>query len=57
MVLRVCYMDTQWRIKGTETEAGKGAEAETGDPTLLLSQTEALKLKPKSILMKVPLLS
>ena len=41
MVLRVCYMDTQWRIKGTETEAGKGAEAETGDPTLLLSQTEA----------------
>ena len=51
MVLRVCYMDTQWRIKGTETDAGKG------DPTLLLSQTEAPKLNPKSISMKVPLLS
>ena len=57
MVLRVCYMDTQWQIKGTETEAGIGAEAETGDPTLLLSQTEAPKLKPKSIYKKVPLLS
>ena len=56
MVLRVFYMDTQWRIKGTETEPGKGAEAETGDPTLLLRQTEAPKLKPKLIYKKVPLL-